>query len=67
LSSTGKVNCRLIDRIAAESCYQHAEHYLRLMNESKPMLLDVDFADNEKSTQNELLPLDNDSLIEAQV
>lgn len=24
------------DHIAAETCYQYAEHYLRLLNDSKP-------------------------------
>jgi len=51
------------DRIAAESCYQHAEHYLRLMNESKSMTPNADLANNEENTQDKLLPLDNESLI----
>jgi len=53
------------DRIAAEDYYQHAEHYLRVMNEFKPSTLDAHPADNEENTQDELLPLDNDALIVA--
>lgn len=55
------------DRIAAESCYQHAEHYLRLMNESKSMTLNADLTNNEENTRDKLLPLDNGTLIVAPV
>jgi len=55
------------DRIAAEGYYQHAEHYLRVMSESKPMTLDAHPADNEENTQDELLPFNNDMLIAAPV
>jgi hypothetical protein len=51
------------DRIAAEGFYQHAEHYLRLMNEFKPMALEVESADKDDLTQDGMYPIDEDTIL----
>lgn len=51
------------DRIAAEGFYQHAEHYLRLMNEFKPMSIEVGTADKEEVMPDDIYPFDDDTLL----
>jgi len=51
------------DRIAAEGFYQHAEHYLRLMNEFKPMALEVETADKDELIQDEAYSFDEDTIL----
>jgi len=53
------------DRIAAEGFYQHAEHYLRLMNEFKPVALEVESADKDEFTQDEMYPLEEETILAA--
>jgi hypothetical protein len=54
------------DRIAAEGFYQYAEHYLRLMNEFKPMVLEKDeIIVQDDMSQDDVYAADEDTILAA--